>query len=220
MATEASDRYDNIKELMVDLQKIKDNPNAIINGKASAYDSKTIIMTPISEKQMNTTKVDKAQAKVVNSSVVDDDYDEYDEYDDDEYEDDDEDELENTPVKRTKETNVKKPRKSRKGIIIGIITIAILAIMVPFGMYFTGGAKEVSIPKIVGLSQEEAESALKKAGLALQVDSRKYDENYKEGYIISSNPSEGTVVKANTTVKVVVSSGVEKVKVPLNFNNV
>ncbi len=83
MAKEASDRYDNIKELMVDLQKIKDNPNAIINGKASAYDSKTIIMTPISEKQMNTTKVDKAQAKVVNSSVVDDDYDEYDEYDGD-----------------------------------------------------------------------------------------------------------------------------------------
>ena len=213
MAKEASDRYDNIKELMVDLQKIKDNPNAIINGKASAYDSKTIIMTPISEKQMNTTKVDKAQAKVVNSSVVDDDYDEYDEYDGDEYEEDD-DELENIPVKRAKETTVNKQRKSRKGIIIGIITIAILAIMVPFGMYFTGGAKEVSIPKIVGLSQEEAESALKKAGLALQVDSRKYDENYKEGYIISSNPSEGTVVKTNTTVKVVVSSGVEKVKVP------
>ena len=213
MAKEASDRYDNIKELMVDLQKIKDNPNAIINGKASAYDSKTIIMTPISEKQMNTTKVDKAQAKVVNSSVVDDDYDEYDEYDGDEYEEDD-DELENIPVKRAKETTVNKQRKSRKGIIIGILTIVILAIMVPFGMYFTGGAKEVSIPKIVGLSQEEAESALKKAGLALQVDSRKYDENYKEGYIISSNPSEGTVVKANTTVKVVVSSGVEKVKVP------
>ena len=162
MAKEATDRYDNVKELMMDLQKIKDNPNAIINGKASAYDSKTIIMTPITEKQMNTAKVDKAQAKVVNSSVVDDDYDEYDEYDGDEYEEDDEDELENTPVKRAKETTVKKPRKSRKGIIIGIITIAILAIMVPLGMYFTGGAKEVSIPKIVGLSQEEAESALKK----------------------------------------------------------
>ena len=41
-------------------------------------------MTPITEKQMNTAKVDKVQAKVVNSSVIDDDYDEYDEYDDDE----------------------------------------------------------------------------------------------------------------------------------------
>ena len=209
MAKEASDRYANVKELMMDLQKIKDNPNVMINSKASAYDSKTIIMTPISEKQMNTTKIDKVQAKVVNSSVVDDDYDEYDEYDGDEYEEDDE--LENIPVKRTKETKVKKPRK---GIIIGVITVAILAIMVPLGMYFTGGVKEVSIPKIVGLSQAEAESALKKLGLTMQVDSTKYDENYKEGYIISSNPSEGTTVKANTTVKVVVSSGVEKVKVP------
>ena len=179
MAKEATDRYANVKELMMDLQKIKDNPNAIINSKVSAYDSKTIIMTPITEKQMNTAKVDKVQAKVVNSSVIDDDYDEYDEYDDDEYEDDDEDELENTPVKRTKETNVKKPRKSRKGIIIGIITIAILAIMIPLGMYFTSGAKEVSIPKIVGLSQDEAKSVLKKLGLTMEVDSTKYDENYK-----------------------------------------
>lgn len=213
IAKEATDRYVNVKELMMDLQKIKDNPNAVINSKTSAYDSKTIIMTPISEKQMNTAKIDKVQAKVVNSSVVDDDYDEYDEYDGDEYEEDD-DELENIPVKRTKETKVKKPRKSRKGIIIGIITVAILAIMIPLGMYFTSGVKEVSIPKIVGLSQEEAESALKKLGLTLQVDSTKYDENYQEGYIISCNPSEGTTVKANTSVKVVVSSGVEKVKVP------
>ena len=214
MAKEATDRYANVKELMMDLQKIKDNPNAIINSKVSAYDSKTIIMTPITEKQMNTAKVDKVQAKVVNSSVIDDDYDEYDEYDDDEYEDDDEDELENTPVKRTKETKVKKPRKSRKGIIIGIITIAILAIMIPLGMYFTSGAKEVSIPKIVGLSQDEAKSVLKKLGLTMEVDSTKYDENYKEGCIISSNPAEGTTVKTNTIVKVIVSSGKEKVKMP------
>ena len=87
---------------MMDLQKIKDNPNAIINSKVSAYDSKTIIMTPITEKQMNTAKVDKVQAKVVNSSVIDDDYDEYDEYDDDEYEDDDEDELENILLREQK----------------------------------------------------------------------------------------------------------------------
>ena len=98
-------------------------------------------------------------------------------------------------MKRTKETNVKKPRKSRKGIIIGIITIAILAIMIPLGMYFTSGAKEVSIPKIVGLSQDEAKSVLKKLGLTMEVDSTKYDENYKEGCIISSNPAEGTTVK-------------------------
>ena len=208
IAKEATDRYINVKELIVDLQKIKDNPNAIINSKRSSYDSKTIIMTPITEKQINNAKADKVQAKVVNSSVIDD---EYDEYDDEEYEDD---ELENIPVKRTKETKVKKSRKSRKGIIIGIITIAILAIMIPFGMYFTNGVKEVDIPKIVGLSQEEAKSVLKKLGLTMQVDSTKYDENYKEGCIISSDPSEGTTVKENTTVRVIVSSGKEKVKMP------
>ncbi|MCQ2968706.1 MAG: Stk1 family PASTA domain-containing Ser/Thr kinase [Clostridium sp.] len=204
MAKEATDRYASITDLIMDLEKIKDNPNAIINNKASSYDSKTIIMTPISEKQINASKVNSDKAKVVNSLDVDNYYEE----DDDEY---DEEESENNTSKKSREANVK---KSKKGIIIGIITVVLLAIIIPFAMYFTGDVKEVSIPKLVGLSQEEAENELKKLGLILQVDSKKYDENYKEGYIISSNPSGGTTVKTNTTVKVVVSSGVEKVKMP------
>lgn len=213
ISKEAADRYSNIKELIVDLQKIKENPNAIINNKSSVYDSKTIIMTPITEKHLQSSKIEKVQAKVVNSSVVDDDYDEYDDYDNDEY--DYEEEVKNTPVKRDKEAKiVKSKKKSSKGIIIGIIIVALLAIMIPVAMMFTSGDKEVLIPKIVGLTEEEAKNALEKLGLTLEVESTKYDENYEDGEIISSNPSEGTTVKKDSVVRVVVSSGVEKVKMP------
>ena len=47
MEKEANKRYQTAKELIGDLQKIKEDPNAIIGVMEEDYDGKTIVMTAV-----------------------------------------------------------------------------------------------------------------------------------------------------------------------------
>lgn len=77
--------------------------------------------------------------------------------------------------------------------------------------------KEVEMPNIVGLSKEEAQQRIEGAKLKFEVSSEEYNTDVEENHIISQDPTyvEGyNKVKEGSTVKVVVSKGTEKTKVP------
>ena len=76
---------------------------------------------------------------------------------------------------------------------------------------------EVSMPNVVGLSQDEAKQEIEDAKLKFEVDKEEYNKDVPEGYVISQDPSyveNYNKVKQGSTVKVVISKGQEKTTVP------
>lgn len=74
--------------------------------------------------------------------------------------------------------------------------------------------KAVKIPDLRGLSKSNAESQINKIKLSLKVESEKYSDTVKKNHIISQNPKNDTTVAEGEAVSVVVSKGVEQIKVP------
>ncbi|HEY5524945.1 MAG TPA: Stk1 family PASTA domain-containing Ser/Thr kinase, partial [Clostridium sp.] len=143
MEKDANKRYQTAREIINDLQKIKEDPNAVIIGKAEEPDDgHTIVMAAVNPPSDN----------IPNHKDLEDDEDE-DYYDEDE---NDEEEKRKKP---------KKNKKSNKKLIIGI-AIAVTLLLLGVGSYsaFGGGAstKDVTIPDVSGMTLADAKSALEK----------------------------------------------------------
>lgn len=77
------------------------------------------------------------------------------------------------------------------------------------------GIETVDVPKVVGKTREEAEKAIKDAGLVAEV-TEENDEKVEAGIVISQNPDDSETVDSGSTVKLVVSkgSGIVNVEMP------
>ena len=196
MEKDANKRYQTAREMINDLQKIKEDPNAVIIGKAEEPDDgHTIVMAAVNIPSDNLPK----------NKALDEDYDDEDEdyYDEDE---DDEEEKRKKP---------KKNKKSNKKLIIWI-AIAVALLLLGVGAYsaFGGGTstkKDVIIPDVNGMTLAEAKSALEKAGLVLDEGGTEKSDK-PEGTIIQVFPEVGSTVKSGSKVRVIVSGGVTKLK--------
>ena len=76
------------------------------------------------------------------------------------------------------------------------------------------GPERYDVPKLRKLTVEEAGIALGAANLELGAQTQAYDDNVKEGRILSSDPAAGESVKPGTQVSIVVSQGPEPVTMP------
>ena len=65
---------------------------------------------------------------------------------------------------------------------------------------------KVSVPSVVGKSEESAKSRITAAGLNVSV-STKYSDDVAEGKVISQSPGSGNQVSKNTTISIIVSKG-------------
>lgn len=200
MEKEPSKRYQSAKEMIADLQKIKDNPNASIDDDDDDNEH-TIIMSAVTEelvKQQN----DELKQK---SALVDEEDEDDDDYDDDYYYDDDE-----SPKKNRNNKNLKK---------IGIsIACALILVLLGVGAYnaskMIGGGKEVEVPNLLGMDVNTAKSTLEKLNLVLVEAEEETSSEYPEGAIMDMNPKAGNKVKEKGEVRVVVSSGENKITMP------
>lgn len=193
MEKEPARRYQTAKEIIADLQKIKDDPNAKIDT-IEDNDDHTIIMSAV------TQQISKADSKI---NKVNDDYDE----DDDEYYDDEEDE---------KSGLVSKSKFLKIGV--GVILILLLAGLgvAAFKMASPGGitsTKEVKVPDLVGKKFDDAKKQLEGLNLVL-VEADREINDAAEGTIIKMNPDADTTVKEKSEVRVIVSSGSKGNKMP------
>ncbi|MGI6113964.1 MAG: Stk1 family PASTA domain-containing Ser/Thr kinase [Mahellales bacterium] len=114
-----------------------------------------------------------------------------------------------------------KPQRRKRGwvrvliilaVIIGIILVSAYIAKSIFDSYVE--VQNTEVPRIVGRTPEEAEGILGSSKLKLRIEDRVHSDSVAEGHIISQLPKEGEVVKAGTTVDVVVSLGPEMVTVP------
>lgn len=76
--------------------------------------------------------------------------------------------------------------------------------------------KQVSVPYLIGLTEDEAKDALSKEGLGYGVSKREQSDEFERGQIISQSPEADQKVDVNTEILVSVSIGkaIEKKKVP------
>ena len=121
-----------------------------------------------------------------------------------------------------KEAEEKKSFFSKKrGLKITLIVVLIIALFI--GAIFAGYSilnaskpKEVKIPNLVGMTQEEAQSTLLGLNLKYKVTEERFDDEVEADVIIQQNPKyiENFNVLEESTVEVIVSKGKEIVEMP------
>ncbi|MFI3171490.1 MAG: Stk1 family PASTA domain-containing Ser/Thr kinase [Eubacteriales bacterium] len=154
----------------------------------------------------------------------DDDYDD-DDYDDDDYDDDDYDDEDYDGTYKAKNKNGEEIDPKMKDLtkILMIVAAVIVGFTILFISakaigFFGGSAGEdsvteeliegIEVPNLEGLTEDEAKEALNELGLGYNVKAREESATYEEGFIISQDVLEGELVEVNTTINVVVSSGI------------
>ncbi|MDS0524938.1 Stk1 family PASTA domain-containing Ser/Thr kinase [Clostridium sp. SHJSY1] len=205
MEKDASKRYQTAKELISDLEKIKEDPNAIIDQKVDANDGRTMVMPAV-----NPELEDLPESK-----DVDEDEDYYDE--DEEYYDEDEEYEDEDHESPKKEKN----KKNKKKLIMAIIAvIALLLVVTGAGALMYGNnsagekqAEEVKVPNIKGMSLDQAKAELDKVGLTLE-EAGTEESTEPENTVLEVSPDVGSSVKKGDKVRVMLSAGVTKIKVP------
>ena len=212
MSKESVNRYQNCRELINDLQKIKENPGVNIGARDNYDDGRTIIMEPIrSEDLLNNQPTNVPPKQNSNNLYTKSDFEN--DYDDD---DDDDDEDERKEVFKNKGTSKKGNRNRNIGIIVGIIVI-VLALMlgITFGSGLIGGSKvkNVTIPNIVGMLTDDATKELEKVGLKINIIET-VESDKEEGTILEMSPEAHGTAKKGDTINVKVSGGLEKITVP------
>ena len=120
--------------------------------------------------------------------------------------------------KKKKPNKFKEFIKKHKGLSMFIALILLFVISLGGTIIYSKvtNPKEVLLPNLVGISEDDAKQTLEDLGLHLDVESREFNSDYAEGYIISQDPlySDNYNVKMGTTIKVVVSKGIEETTVP------
>jgi len=103
------------------------------------------------------------------------------------------------------------PRKSRRGLIAGVLLV-VLALLALFGGYYLGSFRYTHAPNVTGLTAEAAEAKVKAADLGF----KRVDQfsDLKVGTEIRQDPKAGARVKKNGTVTVFFSKGPDLRTVP------
>ena len=206
ISKESINRYQNCRELINDLQKIKENPNAAIGTRVNYDDGRTIVMEPIRTENIVNKDVNMTPNKPSYSkSDFEKDYDEEDEEDEEDF-------------FESKNNSKKSKRNNKAVIIVGavVIAIALLGGMAFGSGLLTGGSsssKTVTVPNIVGMTLDNATKELEKVGLKIKV-SETIESDKEENTILEMNPVSNTEAKKGDIIEVKVSGGVSKVKVP------
>ncbi|SKA92376.1 serine/threonine protein kinase [Caloramator quimbayensis] len=155
-------RYQNIKEMLNDIAKAIDNPNASLVYK------------------------DEDETKIIGIKDI------------------------------NNALNENKRKNKNKKFIIAALTIFILSLsagvlIYSYNKFFV--VKDVKVPSIIGLNEDEARKVLESKKLNMEVANRVSDKK-PAGEVIRTYPAENTTVKQNSTVRVVISTGPKEVKVP------
>ena len=202
MEKDPVNRYQTAKEIIGDLEKIKKDPNVTISSKsAEDEDQFTRVMSPVVVPNTETNNLEPDEDN-----------------EDDEYYEDDEDEDEEENNVQTKPQKAINKKKKKSPILIIIATILVVALGITLGFFgmkkFMEGGKDVKIPNVVGEKVEDAKSKLE--GLGLKVLEVTEESDQEKGIVLKVDPNVDSTVKTGSEVKLTVSGGEGKIKVP-NF---
>ncbi|WP_406692200.1 Stk1 family PASTA domain-containing Ser/Thr kinase [Saccharopolyspora sp. ID03-671] len=97
-------------------------------------------------------------------------------------------------------------RRGRRNGAMWALVVLVVAALVGGAAFWLGFGSSVAVPKLVGVSEQQAVQSLESAGLSANV-SKENDNDVPEGIVLSSSPAEGSKVRSGGSVDVVVSLG-------------
>ena len=101
------------------------------------------------------------------------------------------------------------------GITLMVAILCVAGILSALtAMRFAVRGREVAVPPVIGMTQDEAAKILESSGLVLKVSSKRFSTEVPEGHVLEQIPSMGTRLKTNRTVKVLLSLGARRFSVP------
>lgn len=208
----AERRYPNTDELIQDLKRSLVDPDGDFVVIPPLGNADTLIITD--------EELDEIQNSYDEDEYDEDEYDE-DEYDEDEYDEDeyDEDEYDVDDGKRGKGSDEVNPKMKKLTRILTVVVAIIIAFIVIFaigraaGIFRIGPESSnetedmVEVPNVVGMTEDDAKGTLNDEGLGFKVVSREESKEYEKGRVSEQKTEAGEEVAKNTTIEVVVSSG-------------
>ncbi|HYF83166.1 MAG TPA: Stk1 family PASTA domain-containing Ser/Thr kinase [Clostridia bacterium] len=205
MEKEVSRRYNSASEIINDLRQSLVMPNGDFVKKNKFTDENTRVLEPIKIIDMDvaseTQEEASSRAEVKEGKLVIDDY-----------------SVDAIPtIQGGSENPVKKKKRNIGFLIAAIVGGLLLALLVGGGVLFVNSlfaVKEVEVPDLIGINENEAKEKLGASTLILEVTERVFNKEIAEGKIISQNPKPNEKNKITNPVRVVVSKGPRKVVVP------
>ena len=103
-----------------------------------------------------------------------------------------------------------KTKKSKKGLIIGLI---ILLLVIGGGAlaWVASTPSNVKVPNVTNSTLSQAESKIKAAKLKVGTVHKQQSSTIDEGKVIKTDPDKGTTVRSNSSVDIYVSTGNENI---------
>ncbi len=191
-------RYNNVTDMLIDLMRIENNNKYIVTPSNMDNDYTTVMDATQIQNTMYASNLGK---KLTNKDMDD----EEEEEEDDDYEDYD--------------GEKRKTSTWKKVLIVGgaLLLTILLGVFVGTSIYNKGNSNvkkdELRVPKIIGLTEDEAKDAVEKLGLTYVVLGEEASDK-PAGTIIAVFPSEGTAVKKESEVRVRISTGPGEIEVP------
>lgn len=206
-------RYQSAGELIQDLKRALVDPSEkFVDMVPIRSTGDTMMISP--EKMARLKKRQDDYDDSYDDSYDDEDYDENDDYDEDEDEEED----------RRRGKNGVDPKMNK---MMKILMVAV-AVIVAFALIFLIGkaagvfgknsgsqislSSEIEVPNLVGQPQNVAQTMCEKKQLKMEVESEEASDK-EAGTVIEQKTKAGKKVKKNTVIKVVISSGPEKITI-------
>lgn len=189
-------RFKNIDELLKKLDSINGNIEQPKKTEEEIIDSPTVVIPAITgleeENVINIDLVDENSDKAFKSFFGG--------------------EVDTEKQVETKKNNNNNNKKITIAAIISALVIALIGGVIGFKalMY----VPEVPVPDLLGRSEAEAEDLIEGLGLGFKVSKREFSDEYDQGQIMEQSVDEGSKVKENYPIEVVVSKGAKEYMVP------
>lgn len=113
------------------------------------------------------------------------------------------------------EQNKAKKHNNKKITLAAVLSALIIAVIggvITFKSFMY--VPEVPVPDLLGRSEEEAKKYVEDLGLVFRVAKRDYSDEYDEGHVMEQSVDEGSKVKENYPIEVVISRGQKEFLVP------
>ena len=96
-------------------------------------------------------------------------------------------------------------------VIVFFVTLTITKMAID-----AGTIKDVELPELVGLTEDEVIEKLKGSKFTYEIESEEYNSEIEQGKVISQSPNyrKNYKVKENTKITLIISKGIEVVEVP------
>ena len=101
-------------------------------------------------------------------------------------------------------------------VFVGVLTVLILSFMFPSILPWNRISQKMTVPKLVGYNIDKAMEDY--PDFKIKIESEEFSDDQSKGIILSQTPDADTEIKSPYTIEVVVSKGLETVKVPSIVN--